>query len=103
MTGEPRAERDPDPPAVYEIRLKGHLAPQWADWFEGLTITLEEDGNTLLAGTLIDQSALHGILKRVRDLAMPLLSVTCVEAGSPDPSEVRQAPDSNRPQTGDTV
>ena len=63
MTGEPRAERDPDQPTVYEIRLKGHLVPQWRDWFEGLTITLEEDGNTLLAGTVIDQSGLHGILK----------------------------------------
>jgi hypothetical protein len=68
-------------PIVYQIRIKGHLGPQWADWFEGLVITLEEDGNTLLTGPLIDQAALHGVLKRVRDLGMPLLSVNSVGAG----------------------
>ena len=64
---------------VYQIRIKGHLGQQWTDWFEGLTITLEEDGNTLLSGTVIDQSALHGILKKIRDLGMPLLAVNQVE------------------------
>ena len=59
----------------YQIRIKGHLSPQWTDWFEGLTITLEEDGDTLLTGKVIDQAALHGLLKKVRDLGMPLLSV----------------------------
>ncbi|MCX6065431.1 MAG: hypothetical protein NT121_06715 [Chloroflexi bacterium] len=63
---------------VYEIRLKGHLGRQWADWFEGLTITLEEDGNTLLTGLVLDQAALHGLLKKVRDLGMPLISVNRV-------------------------
>lgn len=65
-------------PVVYQIRIKGHLGPQRTDWFEGLTITLEEDGNTLLSGPLVDQAALHGILKKVRDLGMPLLSVNSV-------------------------
>ena len=72
-------------PGLYEIRLKGHLRSQWTDWFEGLTITLGEDGDTLLTGPVIDQAALHGLLKKVRDLGMPLVSVNRVE---PDSSEV---------------
>jgi hypothetical protein len=66
-------------PVVYQIRIKGHLAREWTDWFEGLTITLEEDGNTLLTGPVIDQAALHGLLKKVRDLGMPLISVSQVQ------------------------
>jgi hypothetical protein len=65
----------------YEIRLKGHLDDRWAEWFEGLTITLEEDGTTLLTGPVVDQAALHGLLKRVRDLGIPLLSVCPLEHG----------------------
>ena len=80
---------DADQPRVYQIRIKGHLSPQWADWFEGLTITLEEDGNTLLTGTVIDQAALHGLLKKVRDLGTPLLSVNYVEPKSQDTSKVK--------------
>lgn len=64
---------------VYQIRIKGHLRSRWKEWFEGLTITIEEDGNTLLTGSLIDQASLHGILKKVRDLGMPLLSVNIVD------------------------
>ena len=71
----------------YEIRLKGHLDDRWAEWFEGLTITLEADGDTLLTGPVIDQAALHGLLKKVRDLGLPLLSVNTVE---PDTKEVRE-------------
>jgi hypothetical protein len=73
----------------YEIRLKGHLDSQWADWFEGLTITLEEDGNTLLTGPVIDQAALHGLLKKVRDLGLPLVSVSPVEPGPADQSDLK--------------
>ncbi len=65
----------------YEIRIKGHLDDRWAGWFEGLTITLEEDGDTLLTGPVIDQAALHGLLKKMRDLGMPLLSVCPLEHG----------------------
>jgi hypothetical protein len=69
---------DLDEPMAYQIRLKGHLGHEWADWFEGLTITLEEDGDTLLTGPVIDQAALHGLLKKVRDLGMSLVSVNPV-------------------------
>jgi len=78
---------DRDQPGLYEIRIKGHLEDRWADWFEGLTITLEDDGNTLLTGPVTDQAALHGLLRKVRDLGLPLLSVNSVE---PDAEEVRK-------------
>jgi hypothetical protein len=68
---------------IYEIRLKGHLDNRWSAWFEGLTITLEKDGDTLLTGLVVDQAALHGLLKKVRDLGMPLVSVSPLEPGSP--------------------
>jgi hypothetical protein len=67
-----------DEPGLYEIRLKGHLDHRWTGWFEGLTITLEEGGDTLLTGPVIDQAALHGLLKKVRDLGLTLLSVNQV-------------------------
>ncbi len=62
-------------PTLYEIRLKGHLDSRWADHFDGLSITLEDNGETLLSGPVIDQAALHGVLRKVRDLGTPLLSV----------------------------
>ena len=74
----------------YEIRLKGHLEARWEQWFDGLTITLEEDGDTLLTGPVVDQAALHGLLKKVRDLGMPLVSVNPVEPGQADHSDVKQ-------------
>jgi hypothetical protein len=80
-------KHDADQPLVYQIRIKGHLGQQWAEWFEGLTITLEEDGSTLLTGKVVDQAALHGILKKVRDLGMPLLSVN---PAAPDPQDCKQ-------------
>jgi hypothetical protein len=68
-----------DQPMVYQIRVKGHLGPKWADWFEGMTITLEEDGETLLTGPVADQAALHGLLRKVRDLGIPLISAIRVK------------------------
>ena len=59
----------------YEIRLKGHLEPRWADWFDGLTLTQESDGTTVLSGSVVDQAALHGLLSKVRDLGLPLIAV----------------------------
>ena len=77
-------------PGLYEIRLRGHLAERWEEWFGGLTITLEEDGSTLLTGPVVDQAALHGLLKKVRDLGMPLISVNRVKPGQEDASDVKQ-------------
>jgi hypothetical protein len=89
MSNKHNPAHDSDQPMVYHIRLKGHLSLQWTGWFDGLIIRLEENGDTLLTGTVVDQAALHGILKKVRDLGMPLLSVNSVETGLPDTSEVR--------------
>ena len=84
------AKEDHDAPARYEIRLKGHLDDRWADRFEGLTITLDDNGTTLLTGPVVDQAALHGVLRRVRDLGMPLLSVRRVEPAQAEAPDVRQ-------------
>ena len=74
----------------YQIRIKGHLDEQWADWFGGLTITLEEDGDTLLTGQVLDQAALFGLLRKVSDLGMPLLSVNPVKPDEADTPDVKQ-------------
>ena len=66
---------------IYQIRIKGHLGREWTDWFGGLSITLEDNGDTLLTGPVVDQAALHGLLRRVRDLGMPLLSVMRLSPG----------------------
>jgi hypothetical protein len=84
MTDEQRPTPDVRQPTVYRIRIKGHLGPQWTAWFEGLTITLEEDDNTLLSGPVVDQAALHGILKKIRDLGMPLVSINSAGASPQD-------------------
>jgi hypothetical protein len=68
-----------DEPMVYQIRIEGHLGPRWTDWFEGMTITPEDDGDTLLTGPVVDQAALHGLLRKVRDLGMPLISAIRVK------------------------
>jgi hypothetical protein len=65
-----------DEPGLYEIRVKGHLDNKWAVLFGDMTLTLEENGDTLLVGPVADQAALHGLLRKVRDLGMPLISVT---------------------------
>lgn len=76
--------RRPHPHATgYEIRVAGQLPPQWADWFEGLTVTPIETGDTLLTGPAIDQAALHGLLKKVRDFGLSLISVSPIELEPP--------------------
>jgi hypothetical protein len=85
MSNELEPKLTPGQPVVYQIQLKGYLGSQWTDWFEGLTITLENNGVTLLTGAVVDQVALHGLLKKMRDPGMSLISVTGVE---PDPSTV---------------
>lgn len=84
MPGQPRSEGKPDQPLVYQIRIQGHLNRQPVEWLEEFTVTLEEDGMTLLSGPVIDQAALHGILKRIRDLGLPLLSVNFIESSPQD-------------------
>jgi hypothetical protein len=73
------ATEDYDEPGLYEIRIEGHLTDRWADWFDGLTITREDNGDTRLTGPVVDQAALHGLLRKVRDLGLPLVSVIQVE------------------------
>lgn len=72
---------------IYEIRLQGQLDPEWAGWLGGLTITLEEDGDTLLTGPVVDQAALHGLLRKIRDLGLPLISITRVTPGGTDATD----------------
>ncbi len=81
MSNKHNSEMDLNQPTIYEIRIKGHLDRQWTDWFGGLSITREDNGETLLTGLVIDQAALHGLLKKVRDVGIPLLSVTRVQTG----------------------
>lgn len=81
MSNKTNAKTDSAEPVIYQIRIKGHLDRRWTDWFGGLTITLEEDGDTLLTGPVVDQAALHGLLRKVRDLGMPLLTVSQSERG----------------------
>ena len=70
---------DPDEVGLHEIRIQGHLDEHWTDWLEGLTFTRESDGTTTLRGPLKDQAALHGVLNKIRDLALPIVSVRRVD------------------------
>jgi hypothetical protein len=79
MNGTSVTTTEHDQPWRCEIRLQGHLDERWADWFEGLTITREDNGETRLTGPVVDQTALHGLLRKVRDLGLPLISVNRLE------------------------
>lgn len=84
MASRPHPHPDPPQPTVYEIRIDGHLDPEWSGWFEGLTVTLEQGGSTLLTGPVADQAALHALLRKVRDLGVALMSVNRIEPCGPD-------------------
>ena len=79
MASRHKPNTDPHQPPLYQIRVKGRLGRQWAAWFAGLTITPEDNGDTLLTGPVVDQAALHGLLGRVRDLGLTLLAVERLE------------------------
>ena len=79
-----------DQQTIYQIRVKSHLGPDWTEWFDGLSITVENNGDTLLTGPVVDQAALHGLLKKVRDLGMPLVSVNPVQCNETLPERERQ-------------
>ena len=89
MSNEINSGSERAQPLVYQIRIKGHLGREWTNWFEGLTLTLEDNGETLLTGPVVDQAALHGLLRKVRDLGVPLLSVSRVEPGQAEAPDVK--------------
>jgi len=86
MSNNLNPKTNPRQPMVYEIKVEGHLGRHWTGWFGDVTITLEDNGNTLLAGPVVDQAALYGLLKKVRDLGIPLLSVNRVKPSQTDAS-----------------
>lgn len=90
MPNERSPKRDPNEPMVYQIRVTGQLGSEWTDWFESLSITLEDNGETLLSGAVADQAALHGLLRKVRDLGLTLLSVTLMKTDRADPPDVQR-------------
>lgn len=97
MAHEHNQALDPGHIQVYHIRIKGHLGGDWTDWFDGLTITPQDNGETLLSGPVVDQAALHGLLRKVRDLGMVLLSVVCMQSGHADANASRDAAEKGDP------
>ena len=89
MSTTPASTEDHHEPGCYEIRIKGHLANRCVAWFEGLTITLEDNGETLLTGQVTDQAELYGLLRKVRDLGMPLVSVNRIELDQTDEPDIK--------------
>ena len=90
MANDSNSQSEKAQPLIYQIRVKGHLGQHFTDWFEGFTITAQDRGSTLLTGPVVDQAALHGLLRKVRDLAMPLISVICVKPDPTDASDLKQ-------------
>jgi hypothetical protein len=90
MSNELNSESEKAQPMIYQIRIKGHLSREWTDWFEGLTITALDNDETLLTGPVLDQAALHGLLRKVRDRGMPLVSVMRVKPDPAEASDVKQ-------------
>jgi hypothetical protein len=106
MSDKPNPKTDSSQPVVYQIRIEGHLGPQWTEWFGDVTITLVDNGETLLACQVVDQAALYGLLRKVRDLGLPLISVTLVksgQAGGPDVKPQVETSYSERRSTFDST
>ena len=89
MPNERNQPTDPAQPMIYQIRIEGHLNCDWAAWFEGLIVTIKKNGDTLLTGPVVDQAALYGLLRKVRDVGLPLISVTRVEAGRANETNIK--------------
>ena len=87
MSGKRKPKDESAQPTIYQIRLKGHLGRRWNDWFDGMTITLDANGDSLLTGPVVDQAALHGVLMKVRDLGLPLVSIIEIEGEQTDIAE----------------
>ena len=102
MSNEINSESDPGQLMVYQIRIKGHLGREWTDWFEGLAITALDNGETLLTGPVVDQAALHSLLRKVRDLGVPLLSVNRVKPGEAEVPDVNETHHYRSKKGGDT-
>lgn len=84
-------------PGLYEIRLKGHLQSRWARWFDDMTVTNHDDGTTVVCGAVVDQAAMHGLLNKVRDIALPLVSVVRVPADESSAAPAEPAPHTTSP------
>ena len=89
MANESNSSNEKAEPLIYQIRVQGHLDRKWADWFSGLSITSLENGETLLTGPVLDQAALHGLLKKVRDVGLPLVAVIRIEPEQADGPDVK--------------
>jgi hypothetical protein len=89
MSNESKESSEKAQPMIYQIRIKGHLDHKWADWFSGLSITLLENGETLLIGPVLDQAMLHSLLRKVRDVGLPLVAVIRVEPEQADVPDVK--------------
>jgi hypothetical protein len=87
MTHDRHPSHGSDRPAIYQIGLQGHLSSQWSDWFDGFTITLDQHGQTILVGLVMDQAALYGVLKRIRDLGIPLISLCRLDPDEAAPGQ----------------
>lgn len=79
---------------TYELRVQGHLDSRWSTWFDGMTLVLSDDGSTIIHGQVADQAALHGLIQKVRDLGLPLLSVTCSHLDHTRPDQTQTGPTS---------
>ena len=89
MSNDINSNSEKAQPMIYQIRIKGHLDRKWADWFSGLSITLLDNGETLFTGPVLDQAALHGLLRKVRDVGLPLVAVIRIEPEQVDGPDVR--------------